>query len=216
MKPRCVGPRPCFAILVALSAGALAQAPEQGRFETSVREVVVDVVVHDSHGKLLKKLNAKDLTLYEDGVKRDIRSWRLVSGMEVRREEGPAAAKAANGAQPGPDHQPDLPRLSRHRTGQPRTGLPGGPRLSGQRTAPQHHHWRVLARRSRGPSHRQVHHQPRRVAPGHPAGVHWQGSHPEQLFAVVQRPGPRAEPRHSAASASAAGRRSTGEHHHRS
>ena len=95
MKPRCVGPRPCFAILVALSAGALAQAPEQGRFETSVREVVVDVVVHDSHGKLLKKLNAKDLTLYEDGVKRDIRSWRLVSGMEVRREEGPAAAKAA-------------------------------------------------------------------------------------------------------------------------
>jgi len=27
------------------------------------------VVVHDSHGKLLKKLNAKDLTLYEDGVK---------------------------------------------------------------------------------------------------------------------------------------------------
>jgi len=98
MLTRCVGTQSCFAILVALSAGAFAQAPEQGRFEASAREVVVDVVIHDSHGKLLKKLNPKDLALYEDGVKRDIRSWRLVSGMEVRREEAPPAAKAAPAA----------------------------------------------------------------------------------------------------------------------
>ncbi|MGO9094737.1 MAG: VWA domain-containing protein [Bryobacteraceae bacterium] len=95
MSTRRIGPQSYFAILLALSAGAFAQAPEQGRFEASVREVVVDVVVHDSHGKLLKKLNSKDLTLYEDGVPREIRSWRLVSGMEVRREEGPPAAKVA-------------------------------------------------------------------------------------------------------------------------
>jgi VWFA-related protein len=93
MSTRRLGPPFYLAIWLALSSGAFAQAPEQGRFEASVREVVVDVVVHDSHGKLIKKLNAKDLELYEDGVRRDIRSWRLVSGMEVRREEAAPAAK---------------------------------------------------------------------------------------------------------------------------
>jgi VWFA-related protein len=85
------------AILSALAAVAFAQAPEQGRFQTSVREVVVDVVVHDAHGKLVKKVNPKDLTLYEDGVPRQILSWRLVTGQEVRQEEAapvePAGAK---------------------------------------------------------------------------------------------------------------------------
>jgi VWFA-related protein len=94
MSTHRLGPQRYFAILVALSAGAFAQEPEQGRFQTSVREVVVDVVVHDSHGKLLKKLNSKDLALYEDGVRREIRSWRLVSGQEVRREEAAPAAPA--------------------------------------------------------------------------------------------------------------------------
>jgi VWFA-related protein len=87
-----------FAVLTVFSAGAFAQAPDQNRFQTSAREVVVDVVVHDSHGKLVKKVNPKDLELYEDGVRRDILSWRLVTGQEIRREEAapvePAKAPA--------------------------------------------------------------------------------------------------------------------------
>ncbi len=82
-----------------LSAGAFAQAPDQTRFETSTREVVVDVLVHDAHGKLVKKINPKDLELYEDGVRRDILSWRLVTGQEIRREEA-APVEPAKGPAP--------------------------------------------------------------------------------------------------------------------
>ncbi|MGC9970128.1 MAG: VWA domain-containing protein [Bryobacteraceae bacterium] len=101
MSIHCTGPQRRLAILLVLSAGAFGQAPEQNRFQTSVREVVVDVVVHDSHGKLVKKLNSKDVALYEDGVRREIRSWRLVSGQEVRRGEA-AQAEAAGGKGPRP------------------------------------------------------------------------------------------------------------------
>jgi VWFA-related protein len=82
------------AAVAALSAGAFAQAPDQGQFQSAGREVIVDVVVRDSHGKLVKKVNPKDLAVYEDGVRRDILSWRLVGGQESRRQEAAPAATA--------------------------------------------------------------------------------------------------------------------------
>ena len=80
-------------------AGAAAQEQVGPLIRSTVREVVVDVVVHDRHGKLVQKLDPTEITLYEDGVRQEIRSLRLVSGKEVRQEETSAAkpAQAKNG-----------------------------------------------------------------------------------------------------------------------
>jgi VWFA-related protein len=116
---RCSGPQKYLAILLVFCAGGLAQAPSENRFQSSVREVVVDVVVRDSHGKLVRKLNPKDLVLYEDGVPREIRSWRLVSGREGRpAPAAPAAAKTqVPAAGPSPVQTIDLICLVFHDIG---------------------------------------------------------------------------------------------------
>jgi VWFA-related protein len=54
---------------------------------------VVDIVVHDRHGKLVKKLDPRDVTLLEDGVKQELRSLRFVSGREIRQDEPVSAPK---------------------------------------------------------------------------------------------------------------------------
>ena len=94
------------ATLCALLPVACAAAQEQAGppIRSTVREVVVDLVVHDQHGKLVRKLEAGDIALYEDGVRQEIRSLRLVSGKEVRQEESapPAAAPAESGKAPRP------------------------------------------------------------------------------------------------------------------
>ena len=53
----------------------------------------MDIVVHDRHGKLVKKLDPRDVTLLEDGVKQELRSLRYVSGREIRQEDSAAAPK---------------------------------------------------------------------------------------------------------------------------
>jgi len=94
------------ALLPIACAVVAAAAQEQvvPPIQSTVREVVVDVVVHDRHGKLVRKLDPGDIALYEDGVRQEIRSLRLVSGKEVRQEEAaPAAAsQAVTGKAPRP------------------------------------------------------------------------------------------------------------------
>ena len=51
------------------------------------------IVVHDRHGKLVKKLDPRDVTLLEDGVKQELRSLRFVSGQEIRQEDSASAPK---------------------------------------------------------------------------------------------------------------------------
>ena len=53
----------------------------------------MDIVVHDRHGKLVKKLDPRDVTLLEDGVKQELRSLRFVSGQEIRQEDSASAPK---------------------------------------------------------------------------------------------------------------------------
>jgi len=75
-------------LLLACAAGCTAAQEQAGTaIRSTVREVVVDVVVHDRHGKLVRKLDPAEVSVYEDGVRQEIRSLRLVSGKDVRREE---------------------------------------------------------------------------------------------------------------------------------
>lgn len=79
---------------VVLCAGTgFAQAPDVV-IRSSAREVLLDVVVRDAHGKLVTNLQQGDVAVYEDGVRQDVRSFRVVAGSEVRIEDEKQAAEA--------------------------------------------------------------------------------------------------------------------------
>lgn len=88
----------CLSAALFCITGAFAQQdvpPNPGlTIRSSTQEVVVDMVIHDRHGKLLKKLQPGDLTLFEDGVPQKILSFRLVNGNELRRQDSAAASKS--------------------------------------------------------------------------------------------------------------------------
>ena len=65
-------------------------APEVPVFGTSTAAVVVDVVVRDKKGKLVRDLTAADFTVLEDGTPQAIESLRVV-------DNAPAAEEAAAG-----------------------------------------------------------------------------------------------------------------------
>jgi VWFA-related protein len=78
----------CGALYGALAAPALAQdaqdapAPESGStIRTTVNEVALDLVIRDKKGRLVKNLKPGDVEIYEDGVRQEIKSLRLVSGV---------------------------------------------------------------------------------------------------------------------------------------
>src|SRR5580698_3321504 len=55
-------------------------------FQSQAREVLLEVVVRDAHGKLVTKVDPSQVTVFEDGVRQDIKSFRLVPGREARAE----------------------------------------------------------------------------------------------------------------------------------
>jgi len=84
----------------------LAQSPDVV-IRSSVREVLLDVVVRDAHGHLLTNLQPGEVAVYEDGVRQDVRSFRLVVGSEVRIEDQKQAAEAqAAGARAAASNAP--------------------------------------------------------------------------------------------------------------
>jgi VWFA-related protein len=91
--------------LALLAASGLAQAPDVV-IRSSVREVLLDVVVHDAHGKLVTNLKPEEITVYEDGVRQDVRAFRLVAGTEVHAEDEKQAAEAKATAAPAPAASP--------------------------------------------------------------------------------------------------------------
>src|ERR1035441_6807720 len=60
---------------------------------SSVREVLLDVVVRDAHGHLINNLKPGEVTVYEDGVRQDVRSFRLPAS--VVNTDPPARVPAA-------------------------------------------------------------------------------------------------------------------------
>jgi len=84
-----------FLPLVLLTGHAVGQEqPSDVVIRSSAREVLLDVVVRDQHGRLVANLKPEDVAVYEDGVRQDIRSFRLVAGAEVRQEDERQAAEA--------------------------------------------------------------------------------------------------------------------------
>ena len=100
--------RRAFLPLALLTVNGLAQAPQPSDvvIRSSAREVLLDLVVRDAHGKLVTNLKPEDVTVYEDGIRQDVRSFRLVAGSEVRledeRQAAEAQAAAAKTMPPGP------------------------------------------------------------------------------------------------------------------
>jgi VWFA-related protein len=72
-------------------------------FQSQAHEVLLEVVVRDAHGKLVTKIDPSQVSVYEDGVRQDIKSFRLVPGREVRAEIQKEMAQAASApAEPTP------------------------------------------------------------------------------------------------------------------
>ncbi|MGO9231115.1 MAG: VWA domain-containing protein [Bryobacteraceae bacterium] len=90
---------PAVLLLAMLVGNGLAQAPDVV-IRSSAREVLLDVVVRDAHGHLVTNLKPEDITVYEDGVRQDVRAFRLVAGSEVRIEDERQAAEAKADAAP--------------------------------------------------------------------------------------------------------------------
>jgi VWFA-related protein len=69
---------------------------------TTASEVALDLVVRDKKGRLVKNLGSGDLEIYEDGVRQQIKSFRLVN-------EQAAPAPPAQPAQPASPGHPEQP-----------------------------------------------------------------------------------------------------------
>ncbi|MGA3026924.1 MAG: VWA domain-containing protein [Bryobacteraceae bacterium] len=111
---------------IALSGAGFAQAQTEPAGQTadnvviksSVREVLLDVVVRNKHGKPVTDLKPEQMAVYEDGVRQNVRSFRLVKGGEVRIEDEKEAAevKAATGTAAKSTAGPKLNPLNPLRT----------------------------------------------------------------------------------------------------
>src|SRR5579862_7166757 len=75
-----------FSLLIA----GVAPAQEKTAIQTSGEEVLVDVVVRDKKGHAVTNLPQSSFTVVDEGVPRQITSFRLVTGVD-------ASVPAANG-----------------------------------------------------------------------------------------------------------------------
>jgi VWFA-related protein len=82
-----------LALLIAKGTIETPQAPDVV-IRTNAREVLLDVVVRDAHGKLVTNLKPEEITVFENGLRQDVRAFRLVAGSEVRLEDERQAAEA--------------------------------------------------------------------------------------------------------------------------
>ncbi len=113
MRQRVLGAVALFLIGVAgmrvVAQTPTAKAPSV-TFRASAQEVVLDLVVRDSHGRQVKNLKPDDVAIYEDGVRQPIKSFRMVSGREALEQQ---AVEAKEGKKPAPARVPSpLPALN--------------------------------------------------------------------------------------------------------
>jgi len=87
--------------------------PESGpTIHATVNEVALDLVVRDKKGRLVTNLKPGDVEIYEDGVRQEIRSLRLVGGEAPVQQEQPAESGGAQPAQAASAHPPAMPLRS--------------------------------------------------------------------------------------------------------
>ena len=87
-----------LSLLLLTGRAAGQEQPSDVVIRSSAREVLLDVVVRDQHGRLVTNLKPEDVAVYEDGVRQDVRSFRLVAGSEVRQEDERQAVEARSAA----------------------------------------------------------------------------------------------------------------------
>src|SRR5690242_3865829 len=93
---------------VTTPASLLAQSPQdkqdkEDNLVLRANEVLLDVVVRDKKGHAIKDLKQSDFEVYEDGVRQDVASFRLVSReslSETKTGPKPAATAPATPATP--------------------------------------------------------------------------------------------------------------------
>jgi VWFA-related protein len=62
---------------------------------TTVNEVLLDLIVRDKHGKVVKNLKPTEVEIYEDGVRQQILNLRLVAGPDLREEPSAQGGQTA-------------------------------------------------------------------------------------------------------------------------
>ncbi|HEX3747244.1 MAG TPA: VWA domain-containing protein [Bryobacteraceae bacterium] len=91
-----------FAMSVAGVPGRAQDAvppPAQPTIRVTTNEVALDIVVRDKKGREVKNVKPTDLAVYDDGVKQQFLSFRIVSGRDLeRRKDKNATAPDANPA----------------------------------------------------------------------------------------------------------------------
>src|ERR1039458_2469305 len=114
------------ALFCILTGPVLAQNAPQAEsgptIRATVNEVALDLVVRDKKGRLVKNLKPGDVEIYEDGVRQEIRSLRLVGGDEAPvhpEQQAQQPDQPSGGAEAGPaaaTRQPvmPLPSLNLH------------------------------------------------------------------------------------------------------
>ena len=81
------------------------QAESGPTIRATVNEVALDLVVRDKKGRLVKNLKPGDVEIYEDGVRQEIRSLRLVGGDEAPvhpEQQAQQPDQPSGGAEAGP------------------------------------------------------------------------------------------------------------------
>jgi VWFA-related protein len=87
-------------VLAQNAAQSTPQAESGPTIHATVNEVALDLVVRDKKGRLVKNLKPGDVEIYEDGVRQEIRSLRLVGGEAPAPPAQPAADRQSAEAQP--------------------------------------------------------------------------------------------------------------------
>ena len=93
---------PLIACLIAIAAGPGrgqdATPPAPGAtIRVTTTEVALDLAVRDKKGRQVKNLKPGEVEIYEDGVRQQILSFRMVPGREEHRREAESQAKPAAG-----------------------------------------------------------------------------------------------------------------------
>src|ERR1022692_984228 len=99
---------PLIVCLLAIAAGPVraqeAVPPAPGStIQVTTTEVAIDLAVRDKKGRQVKNVKPGDVEIYEDGVRQQILSFRMVPGREEHRKEAERQAK------PGPATGASLP-----------------------------------------------------------------------------------------------------------
>lgn len=97
------------------AANPASGTPPPPVIRTTTREVLLDLVVRDSHHRAITDLRADDVEVFEDGVRQNIKVFRSVQGEEQLQSERVAAQQesaAAPGNAPGTMQRTSLKQLN--------------------------------------------------------------------------------------------------------